>query len=148
METVKLFTVGFTKKSAERFFSLLQASGARRLIDIRLNNVSQLAGFARRDDLRYFLKALCGMDYLHRTDLAPTKEILAGYRKGGGDWLRYRREFLGLISQRQIETTVSRDLIHNSCLLCSEDVPDHCHRRLVAEYLRDQWGGVEIVHLL
>lgn len=144
---MKLFTIGFTKKSARRFFELLRSSGARRVVDVRLNNVSQLAGFAKRDDLAYFAKEVCGMDYLHLPALAPTKDMLDGYKKKGGDWQQYERQFLDLMRQRRIEETISKDAVADGCLLCSEDKPHHCHRRLVAEYLKDRWSDVDIVHL-
>ena len=144
---MKIATIGFTKKSAERFFGLLRESGAKRVVDVRLHNVSQLAGFAKRDDLAYFLKRLCGIDYVHLPELAPTKEMLDGYRKGHRDWETYEAGFLELMRERRIEETVSKEVIAEGCLLCSEDQPHHCHRRLVAEYLNDRWGGVEIDHL-
>lgn len=144
---MKLFTIGFTKKKAERFFGLLRASGAKRIVDVRLNNVSQLAGFAKRDDLRYFLSEICGMGYVHLPELAPTKEILDDYKKRNGDWQTYEVQFLDLMRQRQIAQSVDHDILSDSCLLCSEDRPHRCHRRLVAEYLNDQWGGVEVIHL-
>lgn len=145
---MKLFTIGFTKKSARRFFELLRSSGARRVVDVRLNNVSQLAGFAKKDDLAYFAKEVCGMDYLHLPGLAPTKEMLDRYKKEGGDWQDYERQFLDLMRQRRIEETISKEAIADGCLLCSEDKPHRCHRRLVAEYLKDRWGDVDIVHLM
>src|ERR1700679_208642 len=144
---MKIFTIGFTKKSAETFFGRLVASGAARVVDVRLNNVSQLAGFAKRDDLRYFLKTICSMDYIHVPDLAPTQEMLDEYKKGGGDWPRYAQVFLELMRSRQIERTVSKELVSEGCLLCSEDKPHHCHRRLVAEYLKDHWGDIDVSHL-
>lgn len=144
---MKIFTIGFTKKSAESFFSLIGNSGAKRLVDIRLNNVSQLAGFAKRDDLKYFVRAICGIDYVHLPELAPTQEMLDEYKKKKGDWKIYEDQFLGLMRSREIEKTVPRDVLSEACLLCSEDKPEHCHRRLVAEYLRDTWGEVEIIHL-
>ena len=144
---MKLFTIGFTKKPAERFFGLLRGSGAKRVVDVRLNNVSQLAGFAKRDDLRYFLTEICGMGYVHLPELAPTKEILENFRKRGRDWDAYEVQFLDLMRQRQIAESLSRDIVADGCLLCSEDRPHRCHRRLVAEYLNDHWGGVEITHL-
>jgi uncharacterized protein (DUF488 family) len=147
MERIKLFTIGFTRKSAERFFTTLSKAGVQRVIDIRLNNVSQLAGFAKRDDLRFFLKALCGADYLHLPELAPTKELLDAFRKDGGNWSAYEKDFLKLIAARQIEKRITKDLLHWGCLLCSEETPDYCHRRLVAEYLADKWGDVAITHL-
>lgn len=144
---MKLFTIGFTKKPAKRFFKLLSDAGAKRIVDVRLNNVSQLAGFAKRDDLAYFSEAICGMDYLHLPELAPTKEMLDAYKKQGGDWQDYEKDFLDLMRQRRIEETLSKEALEDGCLLCSEDKPHHCHRRLVAEYLKDKWGNVDIVHL-
>ncbi len=144
---MKLFTIGFTKKSAERFFDLLASSGAKRVVDVRLNNVSQLAGFAKRDDLKYFLRRVCGIDYVHLPDLAPTRELLADYRKNRIDWDTYERQFLDLMRARRIEDSIPREVIHGGCLLCSEDKPHHCHRRLVAQYLDEHWGGIEVRHL-
>jgi uncharacterized protein (DUF488 family) len=145
---MKVFTIGFTKKSAETFFTRLQSAGVKRLVDVRLNNVSQLAGFTKRDDLRYFTKTICNIDYVHLPQLAPTEEILNAYKKEKGEWSLYELRFLELMRQRQIERTVDRDLIDGACLLCSEEKPLHCHRRLVAEYLQRHWGGVEIEHIL
>jgi len=144
---MKIFTIGFTKKSAEQFFSRLADSGARRLIDVRLNNVSQQAGFSKRDDLRYFLKEICSMEYVHLAELAPTQEMLDAYKKLKGDWPTYESRFLSLMSERQIESKVPKDLMDGACLLCSEDSPKHCHRRLVAEYLEAHWQDVEIINL-
>jgi uncharacterized protein (DUF488 family) len=148
MNEVRLFAIGFTRKSAARFFELLRTAGVRRIVDVRLNNSSQLAGFAKRDDLRYFAHEICGIDYVHLSDLAPTKELLDAYRKEGGDWDAYERQFLELVREREIETTVPRELVDGGCLLCSEHEPDQCHRRLVAEYLQACWGGdVRVEHL-
>lgn len=145
---MKIFTIGFTKKSAESFFTLLKNAGVRRLVDVRLNNVSQLAGFTKRDDLRYFTKAICGIEYVHIPDLAPTPEILDPYKKQKkGDWPLYERQFLDLMRARRIEESVSREVLDGGCLLCSEETPHHCHRRLVAEYLKEKWGGIEIEHI-
>jgi len=143
---VKLFTIGFTKTTAEKFFSRLQNSGAKKLVDVRLNNVSQLAGFAKRDDLRYFADRICRMEYEHIPALAPTQDMLDEYKKGSGAWEQYASKFLALMSSRHIEN-LDRTNLDAGCLLCSEDKPHHCHRRLVAEYLRDKWPDVEIVHL-
>lgn len=143
---MKLFTIGFTQTSAEHFFGRLKSSGASTLIDVRLNNVSQLAGFAKKDDLRYFTQAICGMGYRHITALAPTKDMLDAFKKNGGEWDAYAERFLALMRQRRIEDLRPSDL-DGGCLLCSEDKPHHCHRRLVAEYLREKWGDVDIVHL-
>ena len=144
---MKLFTVGFTKKSARRFFDLLKASGAKRVVDVRLNNVSQLAGFAKKEDLAYFLERICGMEYVHLPLLAPTQEMLDEYKKQKGDWRAYEGQFLELMKERRIEETIPRDALEDGCLLCSEDKPHHCHRRLVAEYLKQHWGDVDIAHL-
>ncbi len=144
---MNVYTIGFTKTSAESFFSRLQKAGVKRILDVRLNNVSQLAGFAKRDDLHYFLKALCGIEYVHRTELAPTQEMLDAYKKQRGEWTDYERRFLELMASRHIEQTLSRDAVEGACFLCSEDKPHHCHRRLVAEYLKERWGDVVIVHL-
>ena len=144
---MKIFTIGFTKKSAETFFTRLKTSGVSRLVDVRLNNVSQLAGFTKKDDLRYLTKSICNIDYIHLPELAPTAEILDPYKKAkNGDWQVYERQFLDLIRARHIETT-SREILDGGCLLCSEEKPHHCHRRLVAEYLREQWGDVQIEHI-
>ena len=142
-----IFTIGFTRKSARTFFTTLQRAGAQRIVDVRLHNVSQLAGFAKKDDLQFFLREICQMDYVHLPMLAPTNEMLDAYKKRKGDWPAYEREFLALIKSREVEHSVDRNVIAGSCLLCSEELPNHCHRRLVAEYLRDAWGDVEIVHL-
>jgi uncharacterized protein (DUF488 family) len=144
---VRLFTIGFTKKSAETFFTRLQNAGVRRLIDVRLNNVSQLAGFTKKDDLRYFTKVICNIDYVHLPDLAPTQDILDGYKKHKGHWELYETQFLDLMRARRIEDKTPRELLINGCLLCSEEKPHNCHRRLVAEYLKEKWGNVEIEHI-
>lgn len=144
---MKVFTVGFTKKSASRFFEMLRASGTKRIVDVRLNNVSQLAGFAKKDDLAYFLKEICAVEYIHLPELAPTQTMLDEYKKKRGDWKDYETQFLALMKQRRIEETVSKAVIEEGCLLCSEDKPHFCHRRLVAEYLKQHWGNLDIAHL-
>ena len=143
---MRIYTIGFTKTTAERFFDRLRKSGAKKLIDVRLNNVSQLAGFAKRDDLRFFVSRLCSMPYEHLPELAPTQKLLDEYRKEGGAWEQYANKFLRLMSSRHIEK-LNPAQFDGGCLLCSEDKPHHCHRRLVAEYLRAKWSNVEIVHL-
>jgi len=145
---VKVFTIGFTKKSAESFFTLVGESSAQRLIDVRLNNVSQLACIAKRDDLRYFLREIPRIDYVEVPDLAPTQDMLDRYRKQKGGWAVYEREFLALMRDRQVEVKVERDLIADAVLLCSEETPDRCHRRLVVEYLQSHWGDLDVRHLV
>lgn len=146
--TVEISTIGFTKKNARKFFEMLKRSGAKRLIDVRLNNVSQLAGFAKRDDLAFFAKEICDIEYVHEPLLAPTQELLDSYKKQGCDWSEYEKRFLSLMEARKIEDRLSAEDISGSCLLCSEDKPHHCHRRLVAEYLDDKWGNVAVNHLV
>lgn len=146
---MKLFTIGFTRKSAATFFGLLRQPGLVRLVDVRLNNVSQLAGFAKRDDLKFFVENLNGIEYAHLPDLAPSADMLKTYRSGVGaaDWPAYERQFLALMAERRIETRLSPALLDGACLLCSEASPEHCHRRLVAEYLQAHWGDLQIEHL-
>lgn len=143
-QTIKIHTIGFTQKPAEEFFTKLQDAKVKRVIDIRLNNISQLAGFAKRKDLEYFLRVICGMDYVHLPILAPTQELLDAYKKQKGDWEAYEKEFTKLMGDRKIEDNVSKELLNDGCLLCSEHEPVHCHRRLVAEYLHDKWCDVDI----
>ena len=143
---MKLFTIGFTQTTAESFFSRLKNAGAARLIDVRLNNSSQLSGFAKRDDLAYFARTICGIDYVHMLQLAPEQEMLAAYRKAKTSWDIYAGQFSALIRARRIETLEPAPF-DGACLLCSEARPHNCHRRLVAEYLQQHWPGTEIYHL-
>lgn len=145
---MKIYTIGFTKKSAEQFFDLLQKNGVNQLMDIRLHPSGQLAGFTKQDDLAYFLARLIGCDYRHMDSLAPTDEILSNYRKDH-DWKRYVERFEALMDERNIPETLDKGLFENNrcCLLCSEATPEQCHRRLVAERLARRWPGVEVVHL-
>ena len=144
---MRISTIGFTQKPARHFFYLLMQSDARRVVDVRLNNGSQLAGFAKKDDLAFFLGELCGMEYIHLPALAPTKELLDDYRKRRCKWAAYEDRFIALMRERRIEATVPKEIVADGCLLCSEDKPHRCHRRLVAEYLKQHWGNVEIEHL-
>ena len=132
---MKVFTIGFTQKNAEQFFNFIKQAKVRTLIDVRLNNVSQLSGFAKRDDLKFFLHEICQTDYLHLPELAPTKEMLNAYKKHGLPWQQYEDQFLNLMAQRNIERYISPELLNHGCLLCSEHKPHQCHRRLVTEYL-------------
>jgi uncharacterized protein (DUF488 family) len=147
-ESTKIYTIGFTKKTAEEFFAKIRDSGVQRIVDVRLNNTSQLAGFSKRDDLVFFLREIVGIDYVHIPDLAPTQDILDAFKKHKGSWDVYEEEFLTLMEKRRIDKTVARNVLSNGCLLCSEHQPHHCHRRLVTEFLERKWGGVETTHLL
>jgi uncharacterized protein (DUF488 family) len=145
---IELFTIGFTRKTAREFFTSLKDAGVRCVVDVRLNNNSQLAGFSKKEDLAYFLSEIGGIEYVHLPELAPTQDILDAYKKHKNDWEIYEKQFLGLMAQRQVEKTVRPDLLRHGCLLCSEHLPHHCHRRLVAEYLNDKWGGIKTRHLV
>lgn len=145
---MKIFTIGFTKKSAREFFDKLRRPGLKRLVDVRLNNVSQLAGFSKKDDLDFFCDAIVAIPYMHVPELAPTQEMLDEYKKKKGDWSEYESRFLALMSERRVEDKLDRDVIDGSCLLCSEPTPEQCHRRLAAEYLSGKWGNIEIEHIL
>lgn len=146
--TVNVSTIGFTKSNAEKFFNRIKQAGVKKVIDVRLHNTSQLAGFAKADDLAYFLKEICGVQYVHQPLLAPTDDILKAFKRDKGDWNVYQGQFLRLMSERQIEKRLKPDMFDGTCLLCSEDTPHHCHRRLVCEYLNDQWGGaMKVKHL-
>ncbi|HPD60292.1 MAG TPA: DUF488 domain-containing protein [Thermodesulfobacteriota bacterium] len=147
MSKFKLFTVGFTKKNAETFFGTLKRFGIVKLIDIRLNNVSQLAGFTKKDDLVYFLKQICGCDYVHEPFLAPTKEILDAYKKKEITWPEYEKRFNDLLISRRVNALISPSELHMACLLCSEPTPEKCHRRLVAEFFKNSFEDIEIIHL-
>ncbi len=145
--TINIFTIGFAKKSAREFFTKLKEAGVQTVIDVRLNNVSQLAGFTKGQDLQYFLEEIAGIGYAHKLELAPTRDILNAYRKKDIDWPEYERRFRQLLIERQINDVITPQLMDKACLLCSEPKPDKCHRRLTAEYLRELWGDVEIIHL-
>jgi len=147
MNKSKLFTIGFTKKNAETFFGKLKRAGIVKLIDIRLNNLSQLAGFTKKDDLVYFLKQICGCDYVHEPFLAPTKEILDAYKKKEITWPEYEKRFNDLLISRKANALISSSELHMACLLCSEPTPEKCHRKLVAEFFKNSFKDVEITHL-
>lgn len=145
---MEVYTIGFTRKTAEEFFGILKRAGIRQLLDVRLNNSSQLAAFSKRDDLRFFLREICSAGYLHEPLLAPTQEMLDAYKKRGGKWEDYEVLFRDLMQEREIEKSISPDLFSvPTVLLCSEATAEHCHRRLVLEYLQEHWKTLEIVHL-
>ena len=147
-EILPVYTIGFTKKNAAQFFEKLRASGVKRVVDVRLNNSSQLAGFSKRDDLKYFLDKILGIEYVEEPLLAPTQPLLDTYKKKGGDWAVYERAFLDLMAERKIEDRIDPSTIALGCLLCSEEKPHQCHRRLVAEYLNRRWGNLQINHIV
>lgn len=145
---MKLYTIGFTKKTARHFFESLNMGGVKRLVDIRLNNVSQLAAFTKKDDLEYFARAICGISYHHLPQLAPTQDILDAFKKCKGAWSDYEVKFQNLMEERRAIEKLEHSFFEEPCcLLCSEATPEHCHRRLVAEGIKKRWPDVEIVHL-
>ncbi len=145
---MEVFTIGFAGRNAGGFFGDLRQAGVARLIDVRLNNTSQLAGFTKHADLPFFLKELCGAEYIHEPLLTPTREMLDAYKKDGGEWEEYEKRFLDLMATRQIERQLNQALFDKpTVLLCSENTAKHCHRRLVLEYLKNFWGDVSIKHL-
>jgi len=145
---IKLYTIGFTGKSASTFFTLLKDHNVKKIVDTRINNVSQLAGFAKGSDLAFFAKEIGHMSYEHNIDLAPTKELLSGYRDKKMTWENYEQEYLNLLDMRQIVKKVDIEKLHENCLLCSEHTPEKCHRRLLAEYLQAVRTDIEIIHLV
>ena len=145
---MKVFTIGFTRKTAREFFDKLRRPGLLRLLDVRLNNFSQLAGFTKRADLAFFCQSILSIEYRHMPELAPTQPMLDEYKKNAGDWLEYENKFLALMSDRKVEANIAKELIDGGCLLCSELTPENCHRRLVAEYLKGKWGDLEIEHIV
>jgi|SRR5579884_116559 len=148
MTQVNVATIGFTKSNAEHFFERLRKAGVKKLIDVRLHNTSQLAGFAKSDDLAYFLRKIGGIEYVHQPILAPTDSILKAFKKEKGDWDVYQGRFLQLMEERKIEHRLKPEMLEGACLLCSEATPHHCHRRLVCEYLNAKWSGLlNVKHL-
>ena len=148
MPKATVSTIGFTKTTAEGFFERLLKSGVRKVVDVRLHNTSQLAGFAKSGDLAYFLKKIGGIEYAHQPLLAPTDAMLKAYKKEKGDWDAYEARFMALMAERQIENRLRPEMLEGACLLCSETTPHHCHRRLVCDYLNDKWdGALSVRHL-
>ena len=141
-------TIGFTQTSAQRFFDRLVEAGVKKVLDVRLRNTSQLAGFAKADDLAFFLSRIGGIEYQHQPLLAPTDDILKVFKKEKGDWAVYQDRFLTLMRQRRVEERLHPEILNGTCLLCSEAKPHHCHRRLVVEYLNREWNGALAVRHL
>jgi uncharacterized protein (DUF488 family) len=145
---IQLYTIGFTNKSAEQFFTLLRRHDVSTIVDTRVNNVSQLAGFAKGADLAFFARELGHIGYEHKLDFAPTKELLNQYRNKEIGWPEYETAYLNLLDMRKVGQHLVVEQLHQQCLLCSEHTPEHCHRRLLAEYLQHRFSGIEVVHLI
>lgn len=142
------FTIGFTKTSAEDFFGRLNAADVQKVIDVRLQNTSQLAGFAKAAELSFFLEKISGIPYQHAPELAPDEELFADYRKNKLPWGAFEPRFMDIMATRRIEEHYDPAQLEGACLLCSEDKPHHCHRRLVIAYLEDRWGrSLDVTHL-
>ena len=144
---IKLFTIGFAGKSAEEFFSLLHNNGVKKIVDTRINNVSQLAGFTKSPDLKFFARKLANIDYEHNIELAPIRELLTAYRNKKISWVEYETKYLDLLDQRKIAQKLNIADLDMNCLLCSEHSPEFCHRRLLAEYLQNINKDIRIIHL-
>jgi uncharacterized protein (DUF488 family) len=145
---MKIYTIGFTQKSAEQFFNLIKDNGIEVVVDARLNNSSQLAGFTKETDLRYFLETIADCDYHHESSFAPTKEILDGYKKGNTSWEDYEEAYKVIIAERDtVQGFYEQFKDKTICLLCSESKPEHCHRRLIAEIIADKYGIKNIHHI-
>ena len=145
-----IYTAGFAEWTAERFFNELKTHSVSHLVDVRLNNISQLAGFAKKKDLEFFLKTICGAEYMHEPTLAPTSDLLKEYRSKRITWEEYGKHFLELLKERKVESVLSQDLLRGApVFLCSEHKPEFCHRRLALDYLGSYWGiDGAIVHLV
>lgn len=144
---MKLYTIGFMKKSARVFFENLLKNNVKRIVDIRLNNTSQLAGYTKREDLRYFSEAIGNIEYIHLEKFAPTKELLNAYKKKLINWEEYEKRYIGILEKRNVLENIDYSIFNDACLLCSEPTADQCHRRLLAEYLANHNNQIEIIHL-
>ncbi len=145
---MKLLTIGYTKSTAKSFFTRLKNANVKTVIDVRLSNNNLFAGFTKKEDLRFFLNEICNIDYKHMPNLlAPSKDLHKRNQKGTLPWSQYETEFIQLLIDRKIENVLMQRTFDHGCLLCSESTADHCHRRLVAEYLQQKWGNIDIEHL-
>jgi uncharacterized protein (DUF488 family) len=144
---IRLLTIGFTKKTAKQFFETLKKNGVTKLVDIRINNTSQLAGFAKGQDLEYIVREINNIPYIHITDFAPTKDLLSDYQNKKIDWVGYQKVFRQLIENRGIDKKYNIEDFDNACFLCSEELPDQCHRRLLVEFLKEHNPEIQIIHL-
>lgn len=150
---MKLYTIGFTKKTAEEFFTLLKSNNVKTLVDIRLSNTSQLSGFSKYPDIKFFLKRLCDIDYIHDRNLAPTQEVLSDYKKKVITWDEYEKLFKEILDERNRDNQIIneyKEIVDGMCLLCSEPKAEMCHRRLVAEYIKKELKNaynIDIINL-
>jgi uncharacterized protein (DUF488 family) len=144
---MKLYTIGFTKKDARTFFGLLIDNNVRTIIDIRIHNLSQLAGFTKKDDLSYFLEKIAGIGYVHLIEAAPGESLMKNLHAGMVTWQAFETAYRDLLKTRKVFEDMDKKILDNGCLLCSEPTPEHCHRRLFAEYLKERIPDLEIVHL-
>jgi uncharacterized protein (DUF488 family) len=143
-----VYTIGFSTRTAPDFFGVLRHVGIKRCIDVRVSNTSQLAGFTKRGDLPFFLRELCGTEYVAEPLLCPTLELMRDFRRGRAGWAEYERRFLDLMAERRIEAILDPDLFSvPSVLLCVEHAAEHCHRRLIVEYLQARWNNLTVEHL-
>lgn len=146
---ITLYTIGFTKKSAAQFFNLLRDNHVKQLVDVRISNNSQLAGFAKGKDLEFFVKEICNIPYQHITDFAPTKELLDKWHKKEMTWDDYENNYTALLDERDILSKHGTKPFDGACFLCSEEKPEICHRRLLAEYMKKHsTEDIQIVHLV
>ncbi len=146
-DSITIYTIGFSQKNAQCFFGLLQNNHLKTLVDVRLNNVSQLAGFTKKDDLRFFLSEICNIKYIHRPEYAPSKDILDSYKSKEISWNQYEKKYLELLTKRDIIANLNWEELNDSCFLCSEPTAEHCHRRLLAEHLKNFNRNIIINHL-
>lgn len=147
MQPGHIFTIGFAGKSAEQFFTILAEAGVKRVLDVRLHNSSQLAGYTKCGDLPFFLRSIVGAGYAHLPAFAPTKQLLNGYKKGEFSWAEYERGYQAILERRRPHLGLNPSDFEGGCLLCAEPTADQCHRRLAAEYLQQVWRGLTVTHL-
>lgn len=146
---IKVCTIGFTKKTAKQFFSILTKNNIDTVVDIRLNNSSQLAGFSKYPDIEFFLEKICNTGYKHDLHFAPKDSTLTKYKKKQISWDEYEKEFAQTMMERKITEYIKANYSSEGsiCLLCSEPTPENCHRRLVANYFKEIFHEVQILHL-
>ncbi len=145
---MNLYTIGSTKKLAGEFFELLIINKIKTIIDIRLRNSSSLSGFAKKEHLEYFLKKIAGIKYIHKSEYAPSDYLLDDWIKKRISWNEYKKRYIELLKKRNIIENININIFNDACLLCSESIPEHCHRRLLAEYLSKNFKKINIIHLL